>query len=41
MNFKIFDRSDAELYRFAVLGYCLGASALTVVLAAISAAGVI
>jgi hypothetical protein len=41
MNLGIFDKTDAKLYRFAVLGYCLGASGLTIVLAAISAAGVI
>lgn len=41
MTVGIFDRTDAELYRFAVPKYCPGASALTIVLAVISAAGVI
>ena len=38
---KIFDRTDAELYKYAMLGYCLGASGLTVVLAAIAGVGVV
>ncbi|MFC4542020.1 hypothetical protein ACFO5R_08785 [Halosolutus amylolyticus] len=42
MNIEFFDDENAQLYRYAVLGYCLGASGLTVVLAAIAAtAGVV
>jgi len=39
MNFEFFGASDGKAYRYGILGYCLGASGLTVTLAAIAATG--
>jgi len=41
MNIGFFGGTNGTAYRYGILGYCLGASGLTLTLAAIAAAGVV